>query len=382
MEVGAPTKEEARQVLKVLEVLKQASHDLQVHPSPSSAESNSSAIKALLELETESDSILSTDPHLSALSHHLAALRTLISTLRGSRGKLDIKSFLARRVSSHEIFRLAGAIESEIQAWIDRETIEKLTRLASRGSQEEDELVSVLDQVRNRLSQGFNRELQDLILKSKLYQELEWILCSKRFSRRVREGAGFAISELIKFNKDVFVGQVLLGQTVKTLLQISSLSSLKVLCLLVKSIKSPLVDLLESDGEIPKIVGLMGVDELGVRLMAMDCVLEMGYFGRKEAVEAMMDAGLIERLVELQRCELGGDLIEMVRRGEEEVFLEKHPFASCVARFAVQLEVGEGLRQREKRAFKQEIPKKVREVSVSDAEAATIVAEVLWGSSP
>lgn len=67
---------------------------------------------------------------------------------------------------------------------------------------------------------------------------------------------------------------------------------------------------------------------------------------------------------------------------KKKMFLEKHPFASCVARFAVQLEVGEGLRQREKRAFKQEILKRVKEASVSDAEAATIIAEVLWGSSP
>jgi len=48
----------------------------------------------------------------------------------------------------------------------------------------------------------------------------------------------------------------------------------------------------------------------------------------------------------------------------------------------VQLEVGEGLRQRERRAFKQEILVRVREACVSDAEAATIIAEVLWGSSP
>ncbi|KAK3189256.1 hypothetical protein Dsin_028817 [Dipteronia sinensis] len=57
------TKEEPR-VLKVLEALKQASHDLQA----SSNDSNSSAIKALLELETESETILSKDPNLSTLS--------------------------------------------------------------------------------------------------------------------------------------------------------------------------------------------------------------------------------------------------------------------------------------------------------------------------
>ncbi|XP_059286117.1 uncharacterized protein LOC132039634 [Lycium ferocissimum] len=134
--------------------------------------------------------------------------------------------------------------------------------------------------------------------------------------------------------------------------------------------------------------------------MAMDCVLEIGYFGRKEAVEAMLNCGLIKKLVELQRSEVGGDLIDLEKahqkieeenqeqgmkkkRGyREKRYLERHPFASCVARFAVQLEVGEGLRQREKRGFKQEILKKIREACDTDAEAATIVAEVLWGSSP
>ena len=103
----------------------------------------------------------------------------------------------------------------------------------------------------------------------------------------------------------------------------------------------------------------------------------------------MLAEGLIMKLLELQRSELCGDLIDTgmfddEKEGSkgEKKFSESHPFASCVARFAVQLEVGEGLRQREKRAFKQEILKRVREACVSDAEAATIVAEVLWGSSP
>ncbi|KAL1563442.1 hypothetical protein AAHA92_05908 [Salvia divinorum] len=84
--------------------------------------------------------------------------------------------------------------------------------------------------------------------------------------------------------------------------------------------------------------------------------MEIGYFGRKEAVEAMIEGGVIGRLVE--------------RRSSE------------VARLAVQLEVGEGLRQREKRALKQLILERVRQACVSHAECATIVAEVLWGSSP
>ncbi|GMH27304.1 hypothetical protein Nepgr_029147 [Nepenthes gracilis] len=400
-------KEENQQVLRVLELLKQASHDLQSNSGPPPTESNSSAIKALLELETESDTILSSDPNLSQLSHHLSSLKALVETLQKTRGH-GLRSFLRRRASTHEIARVAGSIESELQAWIDRESLENLVKSLqgyspSSSNSGEDELIRLLTQLGNRISQGFNRELQDLVLKSRVFSELEKILCKPDCPNKLREHCAFAIDSLIRFNKDVFVGQVWMGPTIYALISIGSSSSLKVLCSLIKSIKSPLADEIESNREIPKIIAFLSSTELEIKIVAIDCVLEIGYFGRKEAIEAMITEGLIEKLVELQRSELGGDLIDVGRweenreeraniGGEEterkwrkesrENYLQRHPFASCVARFAVQLEVGEGLRQREKRAFKQEILRRVREASVSDAEAATIVAEVLWGSSP
>ncbi|KAH7574367.1 hypothetical protein ACOSP7_008461 [Xanthoceras sorbifolium] len=391
-------KEEPARVLNVLEALKQASHELQAHPG---SNSDDSAIKALLELETESETILSQDPHLSTLSEHLSNLKTLVQTLQRSRGR-SLRSFLTRRVSTHSISRVAGSIESEIQAWIDRESTENLTKALQDPFNNEDELMKLLTQFEDRLLQGFNRELQDLVLRAKVFSSLETILCDSNCSKRIREQSAYAVAALIRFNKDVFVGQVLMGPTIHALLTVASTHSVKVLCALIKSIKSPLVDEIESNGEIPKIISFLDVKDLQMKMVAMDCILEIGYFGRKEAIEAMLEQGLVKKLVELQRSELGGDLIEIGRLNEEEEenvsvgggvmetkresrqrrFLESHPFASCVAKFAVQLEVGEGLRQREKRAFKQEILMRVREASVSDAEAATIVAEVLWGSSP
>uniref|UniRef100_A0A2P2NGK0 Uncharacterized protein MANES_06G045500 n=1 Tax=Rhizophora mucronata TaxID=61149 RepID=A0A2P2NGK0_RHIMU len=394
------SKEEISRVLEVLEALKQASQELQAHPSPESGQSNSPAIKALLELETESDTILSKDPHLSSLSQHLADLKSLVDTLQNSRG-LSLLNFLTRRVSTHSISRVAGSIESEIQAWIDRESVENLAKaLLKEPVQDEEELVGLLEQFEKRVSQGFNRELQDLVLKFKIFATVERILCDPSCLKKVREHCAFVIAALIRFNKDVFVGQVLMGPLIHALLSMASCKSMKVLCLLIKSIKSPFVDEIESNGEIPKIIGFLDFKDLQFRVLTMDCILEIGYFGRKEAIEAMLKEGLIKKLVELQRSELGGDLIDKGRFDEKEnhnsggdgvegkkesrekSFLVSHPFASCVARFAVQLEVGEGLRQREKRAFKQEILERVREASVSDAETATIVAEVLWGSSP
>ena len=403
-------REDNQQVLRVLELLKQASHDLKSNPSQRIAESNSSAIKALLELENESDTILC-HPNLTQLSQHLSYLKTLVATPHKTRDH-SLRSFLSRRVSTHRIARVAESIESELQAWIDRESIESLViRLQllpseSPDSDEEAELTHLLTQFRGRLSQGFNRELQDLVLKAGIFSELETILCNPDHSKKLREESAFTIEALIRFNKNVFVGQVLMGPTIKSLISMASISSLEVLCSLIKSIKSPLVDEIESNDEILSIIKFLSSEDLAIRVLAFDCVLEIGYFGRKEAIEAMIKEELIQKLVGMQRSELGGDLIEVGKceeeeeenrgdrepevgereqgrhRGERERYLEKYPFASCVARFAVQLEVGEGLRQREKRAFKQEILKKVGEASLSDAEAATIQAEVLWGSSP
>ncbi|XVE98412.1 hypothetical protein REPUB_Repub03eG0104400 [Reevesia pubescens] len=383
------SKEDNPGVLKVLEALKQASHELQAQPTHNSPHSNSSAIKALLELETESDSILSNDPHLSSLSQYLADLKTLVETLERTRG-YGLRSFLTRRVSTHSISRVAGSIESEIQAWIDRESIESLIKGLKEPWKNEDELVRLLAQFEDRVSQGFNRELQNLVLKSKAFSVLQSVLCDPNCSKRIRENAAFCIAALIRFNKDVFVGQVNMGDTIHALLDMRSTHCLNVLCELIKFTKSPFVDEIEYNGEIPKILTLLESKDLDMKALAFDCILEIGYFGRKEAVEALLKGGLIEKLVELQRSEIGGDLIEMGKFGDENSkekkrenkYLENHPFASCVARFAVQLEVGEGLRQREKRAFKQEILERVREASLNDAEAATVIAEVLWGSSP
>lgn len=264
----------------------------------------------------------------------------------------------------------------------------------------------VLAQFEDRVvSLGFSREFQDLVLRFKVYGFLECVLCDFKCSKRVREHCALCIAGLIRFNKDVFVGQVLMGPTVSALVSMGSVNCIQVLCCLIRLIKSPIVDEVESNGEIVKIIKMLDCEDLLMKVVAFDCVLEIGYFGRKEAVEAMLKEGLVEKLIGLQRSELGGDLIDIDEReeGEEEEekgvsvggvvekgkresrqrrFLKSHPFASCVARFAVQLEVGEGLRQRERRAFKQEILKRVREASISDAESATIVAEVLWGSSP
>ena len=131
----------------MLEALKQASHELQAHPSPNSDKHNSSsAINALLELETESDTLLSNVPNLSTLSQHISNLKALVETLKNSHRHHSIQSFLTHWVPTHSISQVAASIESEIQAWIDCESIETLTHVLCEQPKfnNEDELIKLL----------------------------------------------------------------------------------------------------------------------------------------------------------------------------------------------------------------------------------------------
>ncbi|KAM7267877.1 hypothetical protein ACFE04_010043 [Oxalis oulophora] len=386
-------------VLKVLHVLKQASQSLQHF---NSTESNSVAIKALLELQTESKSILLKDPLLYSLSQHLSKLKSLVGSIHESPG---CSSFLTRRASTQSISRVAELIEIEIQAWIDRECLDNLSKALKDKKfmvRNEDEVLSLLVQFIDRVSLSFDRELQSLLLRSNIFTLLAFVLCDTNVSKRIREYIGSAIAGLIRFNKDVFVGQVSMEPIVNALLSLACSHSLRILSVLIKFIKSPFVDEIESSRKIPTILNFLDSKEMEIKIGALYCILEIGYFGRKEAIEAMIQEGLIEKLTELQRSDLGGDLIdigrfdidekkyctyrevnvERKRESRQTRFLECYPFASCVARFAIQLEVGEGLRQRERRAFKQEILVRVRKECFCDANSATIIAEVLWGSTP
>nr|GME17824.1 Armadillo-like helical [Ipomoea batatas]GME20543.1 Armadillo-like helical [Ipomoea batatas] len=310
-------KEESQQILRVLEALKQASQELQANPIGNSVDSDSPspAIEALLQLgETESDSILASDPRLSALSRHLSDLKALVSSLHESkRGRFT--SFLTRRVRSNAISRVAGSIEAEIKAWIDREAVRGLTCHLRRlraletplSSREAAAIEEKLTNFHDKLAQGFDLNFQDLLLRSRIFPELEFVVCSENLPKGVRENAAYALKQLVLFNKDVFVGQVLTGQSIKALVSMRTMCSLEVISRLIRAIKSPLVDILESVGGIPSIMTSLNSDDLGIKINAMECVLEIGYFGRKEAVEAMLNAGLIKMLVELQRSELGGD---------------------------------------------------------------------------
>ncbi|CAL9776809.1 unnamed protein product [Musa acuminata subsp. burmannicoides] len=422
------------ELLKALEALKKASKEIEANPVGAAEKGDdgcdSPSMKALLQLQSGSYDLLSGDPQLTNLSDLLNRLRCLASSIRspscrddgecgrsggGNGGILGSIRWL-RSSHSHEISRVAGSIGAEIQSWIDRESagrlvsaLRSISPFVARGGEveeeeeEEEEGEALVRALQARISQGFDRGLQDVLLRSGAFAAVESALADVAAPKRVRECAATAVLALVRFNKAVFVGPVLMGPTVGALVSMSSASAsataLRALNGLIRAIRSPLVDELHARGQIPRLVGLLGGSvAVEVRILALDWALEIGYFGRKEAIDAMIAEGLIKRLTALQRSDLGGALIEMdgggrgavpvgqLRRGrgvgeEERQFLEARPFASCVSRWAVQVEVGEGLRQREKREIKREVVARVREAAASEAEAATALAEVLWGST-
>ncbi|QHN85489.1 uncharacterized protein DS421_16g537850 [Arachis hypogaea] len=164
----------------------------------------------------------------------------------------------------------------------------------------------------------------------------------------------------------MFIGQVFMSATVQALVGMGSLRSIEILYFLIRSIKLSFVDEIESNGEISNIVGFLDCQELEIKVLGMGCVLEFGYFGRKEVVKAMLKEALVEKLGKLPRSELSRNLINLdyekkkeedendcdedreVGNGKKQKrFLEGHPLASYVVKFAFMLEARKGLKQRE-----------------------------------
>ncbi|CAN0861178.1 hypothetical protein LINGRAHAP2_LOCUS8139 [Linum grandiflorum] len=138
--------------------------------------------------------------------------------------------------------------------------------------------------------------------------------------------------------------------------------SMEVLCVLVSLIRTSLIDEMELDGQLPRIVVVIGSDDdPTVKAAEAECVCEIVYHGRKEVIEVMLELGVITKLVELQRS-------GRWRWG--------------VCELCSEVEVGDGLTRAERKDLKRESVGRVRNASVSEAETASILAEVLWGFTP
>jgi len=368
------------------------------------------ALQALLALEAGADDLLAGDPDLVALRRLLCRLRALSCSVDLCSGSLRRLLCGARRA----VARVAGAVAGEIQSWVDREAIARLVA-ALRGGRADAARALLVELKARLLSTGgrFDPRLQRELLGHGVFPAVEAGLGDPA----VGDGCAAAVLALVLFNKDVFVGPVLMGPAVGALVASASASPapLRALNGLVDAIRSPLVDELHARGELPRLVALLCAPDPRARVPALGFALRVGYYGRKEVVEALLAEGLVKRLLCLQRSDLGGLLADtdtdededgcpkakpddtkadgslllaclptVWRRhdGAADTDMEERPFVSAVARFAVQVEVGVGLSPREKRETKLEILRRVREAAVSPAEEATVLAEVLWGATP
>nr|BAC65045.1 hypothetical protein [Oryza sativa Japonica Group] len=95
------------------------------------------------------------------------------------------------------------------------------------------------------------------------------------------DGCAAAVLVLVRFNKDVFVGPVLMGRAVGALV-------------------GPLVDELHARGELPRLVSLLCSADPRIRTLALEFALRVGYYGRKEIVDALLAEGLVKRLLALE----------------------------------------------------------------------------------
>ncbi|MQM00438.1 hypothetical protein Taro_033168 [Colocasia esculenta] len=212
------------------------------------------------------------------------------------------------RSKCKEISRVAGSIKSEIQSWIDCESVGRLVSAlwkltwssSSLPAAEEDALVGFLRVFEERLSRGFNRGLQDVVLRLGAFPTIAAVLATPFVDLRLREGWA-----MVRFNHD------LSSLVLRSLVAMRMPSTMRVLQYLVAAIKIALVDEMHADGQFPGIVGFLSSPDTNMAVAALDLLLQVAYYVRKEAVDCKIEASIVKWLVVLQRSDLGGSLIEM-----------------------------------------------------------------------
>lgn len=449
-------------VLGMVKVLKEASQEL-----PKNAKNVENLVEELKRLE-ESGALK--DPKLRRkLQSFCNLMEPQLERARKLASRRGLRYYISRakgKVLGNDISNVANAMESEINLWLDRQNIEHLLKLLDSPGCKEEEIIDALGVFEAKVKEGYNPELQDVILSLRVFESLTCLFSRpESWSPRVLREAAFALAALVHFNKDVFVSQVLMLGVVENFLSMVKDSSdlsigiVSVIGSLVTAGKGAVVDEIHAHGGVSKIVALLEDKREEMKVVAIECLFEIAYYGQKEVIEAMLEDDIVGKLAHLQQSQAGGNLIDLpmhferkesassllsshhdsqsdldpgnsmgsgsitspqkdpqdclenveeesedeakssppisrrsaenflesVKSGDEqhymavEEFWQKHPFASAVSRFAIQLEIGQGLRKREKRALKQEILKRVRQVAPSDADVATIFSEVLWG---
>jgi hypothetical protein len=145
-----------------------------------------------------------------------------------------------------------------------------------------------------------------------------------------------------------------------------------------------MADGIHSQNGVPRLVELLDHESAALQHAAMECVLELAYHGTMEVVEQMLELEVIKKLESLQRANAhvvhARDphmemLLARIDRGPAE---DHYPFTDAVMKFTLHFALGTGLRQRERRALKQEVIKQIKDIVDDDVQSANLTTDILW----
>jgi hypothetical protein len=157
------------------------------------------------------------------------------------------------------VSRAAGAVATEIQVWIDRETVARLVATLQCSDVVTVGARRLLSKLEARLvsAGGFDPRLQRAVLRHDLFAAVE----ARLGDPGVGDGCAAVMLALVRFNRDMFVGPVLMGPTVGALVAAAagsgSAMSVRALNGLVAAICSPLMDELHARGELTRLIALL-----------------------------------------------------------------------------------------------------------------------------
>jgi hypothetical protein len=170
-------------LLDFLEALKKASKDLQINPVFITNDPQPS-METILNLESEVDTILSTDPDFFKLSQLLCNLKTLFGKLERYR-EYSLKSFFFRQITRCEIYQVAFTMEIEIQACIDKEYVQNLVKTLQEVVGIEEEKVRALKRFESVYHKVLIEIIKNWFSEEKYFPFLNWYFVTRLAQRQL-----------------------------------------------------------------------------------------------------------------------------------------------------------------------------------------------------
>ncbi|KAF5743332.1 hypothetical protein HS088_TW09G01399 [Tripterygium wilfordii] len=135
-------------IRRLLEALLKASKDLHQNPIFSTKDPQQT-VRALLAIAADADPNLFDDPIFFKLGQLIRSLKTHLKELEKSQDH-SFRSLLRRQITYYKVSQLGYAIEAEIQAYLDGDTVRNLVKTLQE-SDDENQKVKVLDEFEKRL---------------------------------------------------------------------------------------------------------------------------------------------------------------------------------------------------------------------------------------